>query len=302
MNKVVEEGVPGMVYFGSRDSAFFHYGLSEETKSFFTKGEAVLMVVDMKSEIPYPLSGVMKPASDFADLMGAMAGTVLMIDRQGRLMRQHIYNSLAHNNDPVIIRDMVYYHIENVDPDKETIFEFGKTEDHEQQWDAFLQRSVSNNHLVRNWVKDLPHQFVDEDGQTKYIAKALQNRFLVITEVIEKVTYVQVVEIVAKYEGDMKITVVARKDQKELFQQFFSKLRNVEFKELSGSQMYEFPLNMYSNGSIALSALGYAPSDVLHKIFEINDLMDISKKYKNQPVVDLNMPIGEHALWRPEIE
>ena len=301
ISSVKNNNIPAMIYFGARNSPFIQRGLSKETKLLISEGKIAFGVVDMTEESAYPLTGIMAPNQKLADLVGAIAGSVIFINRSGYLVEEHRIPVIIHDNDPVIIHDLVKYHIENRDPKTVPLTDYMALTGNEVAWSRFFERAGNPTPLIHVPKTELRYEYKDANGKLialKNLPDDNGSTITIVTEKIDRLVVVMVKNIFVHFDGKLMIKILARESERKIFQEQLGSLVfpgkedkvGVSFGSLQGKTVFEYPLNIFTVNGVAILFRGYMQAEL------INLLLPGGVPKLAKPSLDPNIAIGDYNI------
>ncbi|MBF0244133.1 MAG: hypothetical protein HQL31_02510 [Planctomycetes bacterium] len=293
--KMAAEKKPGIAYFGGQESTFILYALSEKTRQWLAQEKAVLIRVGMGDCVSYPLGGLKKTGEQLADFFGLAAGAILVLNRELEPLSHLCVNRIVHDCDSELIEDIYAFLIEGRDYRKTSMLDYAVLTDHRSAWQGFVLR-LAQMRLGPEEIgpkrsdlkKNVMHRYL-EDGQQKSLGE-LENQLVIVTEIIDRITIIQVKEIVRQTEDKLPITVISRKDQKGVFDELLP-FKSVSFKELADEKrLFEFPWTMYFDETMCYQVRGYWPMGLFALRFSM--LKELTKTQFDP--IDPDLPFGEY--------
>ena len=305
MATVRETRCSSLVYFGSENNNFFKYAINKESKRLLSNGNVILVKVSMKDQIPYPLTGEMASGQDLANLLGGAPGSILALDDNGHKMEQIMLSSIVHDNDPIIIGDLLKYLEEDRKPDVINLQEYAYITGHSMQWDNLFNR-LKNPHPFKDILENsVEFVFVKYDDYKKvefkkeesirlkkYKVGEDKNVFYIFSEYFTRASYIQIKELLIKFKGNIDLRIIAPSDEIEAFREHFSQYKAISFWVLV-TEMYEYPQLVYvpdNKSGFALRVRGYFPVEFYSGFFKDSDKW----AEKNTKVLDADLPFGEY--------
>ena len=279
IKKIIKEKIPGVLYFGSKDSSFFKYGISKTLEKWVLDDKFVIMNESFKNNCKYPLTGKIEPVKDLADLLNGLPGSLVFFSSEGKFFPGHVFTRISHDSDPKLIEDLVLYHIENRSKKGVNLrdYSFLTKKEHQLSWQSFFSRIQNPIPFVNIPTNQLRYK-CEKDGK-EFDIKNSEKVLYVLSEKVNLATKAIVLETKRKYKDMIEVVMVLRNPK--------DGIEGFEALQYKGPILTEYPLILYNFNKMTFVARGYMPQDLLMNLF-----MGIEGDAVES--IDVDLPIGEY--------